>query len=233
MTSGAALLAITGASLVGSAHCAAMCGGFGCLAAAQGPRSHAAYHLGRLGGYATLGLAAGAAGAALDLGMLRLGIGRVAPLLMGALLLGWGLVLWRGAGRAGAAAAGEARTARIAAILRRGARWSPTARGLLLGLVTALLPCGWLWLFVATATAAGSPLHGAATMAAFWLGTVPLLALAGGGAERLLAGLGRWRPRVAAAAVIVVGLATIAQHLRHRPASAPAAVVTVQGHHHD
>lgn len=233
MISPAAILAITGASLVGSAHCAAMCGGFGCLAAAQGGRSHVAYHLGRWFGYATLGLAAGAAGAVVDLGGVRLGIGRVAPLFMGGMLLAWGVSLWRGEQRNPSEAAAAARTGRIAALLRRGARWSPTARGALLGLVTALLPCGWLWLFVATATAAGSPLAGAITMSAFWIGTVPLLALAGAGAQRLLNGLGRWRPRLAAAAIIIVGLTTIAQHLRHAAASNVASVASDHGHSHD
>ncbi len=48
-------------------------------------------------------------------------------------------------------------------------------RGLLLGLATALLPCGWLYSFVLVAAATGHPVWGMCSMAVFWLGTVPAL----------------------------------------------------------
>ena len=72
-------LGILIASVVGSLHCAAMCGPLACLAAGRGRNgaafgSHVAYHAGRLISYAMLGAAAGAIGAQVnDLGALPSG----------------------------------------------------------------------------------------------------------------------------------------------------------------
>ena len=53
------------ASLLGSPHCAGMCGGFVCFYSGQDgrgqTRAHAAYNLGRLVSYLVLGLLAGSA----------------------------------------------------------------------------------------------------------------------------------------------------------------------------
>ncbi|MCU0635621.1 MAG: sulfite exporter TauE/SafE family protein, partial [Gemmatimonadaceae bacterium] len=71
-----ALLALLTASLLGSVHCAAMCGGFVCLYAGVGqPGSaarhvsggaHAAYNAGRLVSYTLLGLLAGTIGQGIE-----------------------------------------------------------------------------------------------------------------------------------------------------------------------
>jgi sulfite exporter TauE/SafE len=47
--------------------------------------------------------------------------------------------------------------------------------GFTVGLCTALLPCGWLYSFVATAALTRSPLGGAFVTLTFYLGTVPVL----------------------------------------------------------
>ena len=44
-----------------------------------------------------------------------------------------------------------------------------------IGLVTTLLPCGWLYTFVALALAAANPLNACLIMFAFWLGTLPVM----------------------------------------------------------
>jgi uncharacterized protein len=66
-------------------------------------------------------------------------------------------------------------------------------RGLVVGLLTALLPCGWLYLFALLAAGTGSIQLGALVMVAFWLGSIPLLVglvagsqLFGAQAKRLL-----------------------------------------------
>lgn len=51
------------------------------------------------------------------------------------------------------------------------------AGALLFGLVTPLLPCGWLYSFVLAASLTQSPLTGAMSMALFALGTIPALSL--------------------------------------------------------
>ena len=66
-----AALAILTASLLGSVHCAAMCGGFVCMYSsgvgrdAATLRSHALYNVGRLVSYVLLGALAGALGVGL------------------------------------------------------------------------------------------------------------------------------------------------------------------------
>jgi sulfite exporter TauE/SafE len=55
--------------------------------------------------------------------------------------------------------------------------WAPkkTSHNFLIGLLNGLLPCGFVYLAIASATATGSAGQGAALMFAFGLGTIPLL----------------------------------------------------------
>lgn len=53
---------------------------------------------------------------------------------------------------------------------------APWIRGMLLGLFSPLLPCGLLYAILAASLSAGSSWQAAAWMAAFALGTIPLLA---------------------------------------------------------
>ncbi|MFI5244595.1 MAG: sulfite exporter TauE/SafE family protein [Gemmatimonadales bacterium] len=214
------------ASLVGSVHCAAMCGGFVCSYA--GTRSarafadlpaHLAYNGGRLVSYLALGLGAGAVGARNDDQGRLAGVGRGAAVLAGTLMVGWAL-----------ATIGAALGVRIPATLAPAwlQRWlgsvllamrdePPIARAALTGLLTTLLPCGWLYTFVVTAGGTGSALAGAETMLAFWTGTVPVLLAVGFGAKRLLGPLARRLPLAAATLVLVLGLLSIAGRV-HPPA---------------
>jgi uncharacterized protein len=203
------------ASLIGSPHCAGMCGGFVCFYSAQdGPRRilpHAAYHLGRLTSYASLGALAGAIGIGLDRMGAAAGVQRGAAIVAGFALLVWGgLSLARAGGVRVVLPAGLQRLGvPIVAAMRVVHAQPPAVRALVLGLVTTLLPCGWLYLYVATAAGTGSPLAGAVVMAAFWLGTVPVLAGLGIFAQRAIAPLRRRLPAISSAALIVVGLLTI------------------------
>jgi sulfite exporter TauE/SafE len=82
----------------------------------------------------------------------------------------------------------------------------PVVRALLLGAMTTLLPCGWLWAFVVAAAGAGSALGGGAVMVAFWLGTVPALLGLGLGVRQAARLFGRYLPAMTALAVIAIGL---------------------------
>jgi sulfite exporter TauE/SafE len=162
------------AGLVTSLHCAGMCGPLAC-ALMPGARDAAdphtvatAYHVTRLVGYTVLGALAG-------------GLGRLPLALVGGDVLGylpWLLVVFfvAVAFRAdrrlpqlpllGRAYAG------LLARLRQGSRLRAAAA---LGLATPLLPCGPLYFLLSLALLSGSALHGAETLLAFGLGTVPLL----------------------------------------------------------
>ena len=90
-------LAVLGASLLGSLHCAGMCGGFVAFCSAgdaarrrPGLAVHVVHGAGRLVAYVVLGVAAGALGAALDVAGALAGIHRAAAVLAGALVVVWG-----------------------------------------------------------------------------------------------------------------------------------------------
>lgn len=227
------MLAVTSgvliASLIGSAHCAGMCGGLVTLACAPGVQNPGArfpawlaptlYNAGRGLAYALLGAAAGLLGQSADLGGSWLGLQNAAAITAGAILLAFGLLQL-------AVALGLRPTTnptieplrRLAvAAHQRAFRFHPAARAAITGLLTPLLPCGWLYAFVTAAAGTGSPASGAATMALFWLGTLPVMAALGFGVHRLLGPLARHLP--VASAVIVLGMGVYAVSSRLLPHS--------------
>lgn len=217
-------LGIFVASLAGSPHCAAMCGPFLAFAAAgdPSPRSRLGpllgYHGGRLTAYLILGVIAGALGAGVEqLGHLA-GVGRAAALVSGVLMVAWGLnalLVSRGATNRLHAPLFLQRW--LSGVVRRVNRAPGTARGGAIGLATALLPCGWLYAFVAAAGGTGSPARAALVMVLFWSGTVPVMATLGLGLQRLAGPARRHLPLVTASLVVAIGLFTIAGRLRVSP----------------
>jgi sulfite exporter TauE/SafE len=91
-------------------------------------------------------------------------------------------------------------------------RRRPTARAALLGLLSAALPCGWLWAFVVVAAGTGSIVGGALVMATFWLGTVPMMVGLGAFAAPIVRRIGARLPFVTAAALVALGI--LALHAR-------------------
>ena len=146
-----------------------MCGGFA-TAAADAP---VAYHLGRLTTYLTLGAAAGAVGAAVPgPPWVSAAVSLIVLAVFCLHLAGLTPPLHKGSGR-------------IVDLGRRLIRQPGAASRWALGAVTALLPCGLLWAALAMAVGTGHPGRGLLAMAAFWLGTVPLLAGVSAGFRRL------------------------------------------------
>jgi sulfite exporter TauE/SafE len=173
-------------------------------------RAHAAYSAGRLAVYVLAGACAGALGGVVDRAGAWAGWTRAAAVASGTLIAAWGIVsLTAALGlRAGPSAPGAWRRTAAAAT-----RWAlghrPGARALLLGAGSALLPCGWLYAFVATAGGTGSAAKGAFVMAVFWTGTLPAM-LALGEAVRAVSGpLRRHVPALCAAVVVILGVLTI------------------------
>ncbi len=225
----ALLTTVVLASVVGSLHCVGMCGPFVAFyAGADGSGgvrrllSHGVYSGGRLLSYLALGAAAGAVGAALDLAGSLAGFHRVAAVVAGVAMVSWGalalLRLW-GVGLFHHTGSGP-----FARLVRRGfsvvGGKPPLVRAAIVGLLSGLLPCGWLWAFLVTAAGTGSAVGGIAVMAAFWLGTVPALVAVGLGAQLIGAPLRRHIPAVTALLLIALGTFAIIS----RPTSAVAAV---------
>ncbi len=204
------------ASLLGSLHCASMCGPFAAFALMRDTRRgpwllQALYHGGRLLAYATLGAIAGAFGATLDFGGSLLGIGRIAGVATGVLLvalgarrilaiLGLRVPTFPGANRVG----------RLVGRMQQSAmRGEPVARSLGTGICTALLPCGWLYAFVAMAAGSGRATSGVLLMLVFWAGTVPILAGIGTSVREILARTGRALQVATAVLVMALGFVSI------------------------
>ncbi len=213
---------VLAASLVGSPHCAAMCG---LIAAGAGrePRARSAYHLGRLAGYVALGGLAGSAGFVLDQAGTLAGIVDLTTRLAGAMLVLAGITTILAARGVRVGSSGRVHRG-VVALGARLAGVPPVRRAAGLGLITALLPCGWLVAFVAVAAATGRPGAGALTMATFWFGTVPGLATAGALIQSASGPLRRWLPLISATALIVLGVVTAVarptRHIDHTPPQA-------------
>jgi sulfite exporter TauE/SafE len=159
--------------LVGSLHCAGMCGPLA-LALPQTGNSglsfsagRFAYNLGRVATYCLLGIVFGLLGKTL----LLAGIQRWVSIALGvALLIGLfasrKLALWRPV----TALVGILKTKMSAQLRRRSFVALVT-----LGLFNGLLPCGLVYVAGAGATAAGGLLSGVSYMAAFGAGTMPMM----------------------------------------------------------
>jgi uncharacterized protein len=159
--------------LVGSLHCAGMCGPLTLALPAAGNTTggylsgRLAYNLGRIVPYCALGVVFGLVGKTLLLAGIQrwVSIGLGAALLTG-LLTSRRLALWRPV-----MALVERLKSSMSALLRRG---SLASLGML-GLLNGLLPCGLVYVACAGATATGRVSGGVEYMAAFGAGTVPLM----------------------------------------------------------
>ena len=204
--------------LLGSAHCAAMCGGIA-VATALPARPQASWssrlwqalapNLGRIGSYTIAGAAVGGLGAGL-LGALDLQA--AAPwlrTLVGAVLLLAAIRLaaprWAPRLPSGPAVPLWQSLAPLRRAIPASGPWRPLALGALWG----WLPCGLSYTLLAAAWLEGSALHGGLLMLAFGLGTLPaLVALAAVG---LRWGLpeGGWTRRAGAVLIGSAGLLTL------------------------
>ena len=205
------------ASILGSLHCAGMCGAFVLFAVADprnpGPRLrlHVAYHAGRLITYTILGALAGLVGASLDLGGSIIGVQRFAAIVAGCMMVVFGVVTVMRLHSVRVPKLPIPKAWQNWLIKAHGAVAAkpPVVRALATGLLTTLLPCGWLYSFVLMAAGTARADLGAITMAVFWLGTVPILAGLGVTLRAASGSLGRRLPTITAVSVVVVGLSTV------------------------
>jgi sulfite exporter TauE/SafE len=234
-----ALVAVLLASLFGSLHCAGMCGALVAFAVgsteAQSNISravlHAAYHGGRLVTYALVGAVCGLLGAALDLGGSMIGLHRIAAVLAGVMMIAVGVVaVVRYLGmRVPHPPVPEFLKRFITVGQRAAVGLRPLPRALTIGLLTAFLPCGWLYAFAIIAAGTGSALFGAMVMIAFWMGTVPVLVSLGVGVQALTGTLGRRIPLVTAIVIVALGLYTVLGRSAAPVAAFEATVESLQG----
>lgn len=174
------LLSAVLTGLVGSGHCAVMCGGIATGFSAMAPRSGWRYviepNLGRVLGYAAAGAVAGGLGHAIvdvaSLAWLRLAL-RVAT---GLVLLVVGMRLLRGGTQASPYPSLGSGLWRVLKPLQRRLLPANTAgRRLALGALWGWMPCGLSTTLLTAAWLQASAGGGALTMAAFGLGTLPVM----------------------------------------------------------
>ena len=205
------------ASLIGSPHCAAMCGGFAAVACSSStPRTgQILYNFGRLIAYVALGAIAGLIGGSLNLGWAAYGVHQIASLVAGVLLIIWGIGTLFITLRTNPTAALSARISRF--FSRLSTRQNSLRTPLLLGISSAFLPCGWLYTYVTVAGGTGSVLNGIAVMAVFWFGTLPILITIGGLSRFVSSPLKKFAPTITALLIIAAGFFSLYVHVNALP----------------
>ncbi|QDH69839.1 sulfite exporter TauE/SafE family protein [Marilutibacter alkalisoli] len=222
LTLGAALL--TG--LLGGVHCAAMCGGiatgFSAMAlpagAGQGRRTWVSWqtaldsNLGRVAGYVLAGAIAGGVGRGIVQAVHMEGLATGLRMLVGAVLVLVALRLLDQSGRLAFLGRGGQRFWQLLRPLQRHLLPADTrARRLGLGMLWGWLPCGLSTTLLVAAWLQADAVNGALTMAAFGLGTLPVMLPLTWSGVRLGKRLQdpRWR-RIAAGLVLMAGVLTLA-----------------------
>jgi sulfite exporter TauE/SafE len=182
---GGDLVLLLGASLLGSAHCVAMCGPYVSMCTAQFvPRGATAtarfflrilFNLGRIATYGFIGLVVGAFGQIAQAVATRWGVAGVVAILAGvaALTLGLSMIGWF-RDPVGVVAGRSVGRWLIAGRMRL-KQAPPAVAPLLLGSLQGWLPCALVYAAASRAAVAGSAGRGALTMVVFGLGTVPAI----------------------------------------------------------
>ena len=85
--------------------------------------------------------------------------------------------------------------------------------GYALGLFSTLLPCGWLYTYVALAAATAHPISGSILMGFFWIGTLPILVTIGSLSHLISSRLSRYIPKIIALCMLAAGFFAISGHL--------------------
>lgn len=202
--------------LLGSTHCLGMCGGIvGALTLGVKDRRTGwslapfllAYNVGRISSYAVAGALLGALSASILRAVSASQAQMIGHIISGAFTVALGLYLsgwWLGLGvleRAGAKL-----WVRIEPVGRRLMPVDHPGKALLLGLLWGWLPCGMVYAVLAWSLASGSAATGAALMAAFGLGTLPMLLAMGAAAGRLAAiARDRWFRRAVGVLLLILG----------------------------
>jgi sulfite exporter TauE/SafE len=200
--------------LLGSAHCIGMCGPMALALGAGWPlasnlRRQLVYSAGRISTYAFCGAAAafGSLWIASQTRYLLLAQAWLA-ILAGLLLLLIGLA---SAGLLPAPAARVAATAPCGAagVIKALLNTPGWTGAFLAGVATGFIPCGLVYAFLLKAASAGSVWLGGICMAAFGLGTVPLMVATGCGGAMLSTATRTRALRLAALCVVAAGVVTI------------------------
>ncbi len=211
------------ASLLGSLHCAGMCGPLAVLASTNSSSRQStthvfrqtllAYHGSRVIAYAIAGSIAGLIGAGIQSTGSWLGMQRAAAQVAGGSMMVIGLLSL--IQLAGGSNHSPLLPQWLQRRLHQGHIWArkqpPVPRAAMIGLLTAILPCGWLAAFLIVAAGTARPISGALVMAFFALGSVPALTFISISATWVAGRFRTFVPWCSAVLVTVVGGVTALQ----------------------
>lgn len=195
------------AGLGGSLHCVGMCGGL-VTATCEKNSEVFRYQIGRLLGYLTLGLLAGALGSLLNFKFLPFYFSLLPGLLIGGLFIFWGIKNYQG------------KKAELPTPKFLGKVYSSlwykfihqnfgVTKSFITGLISILLPCGLLYGIVISTFALDNQIEAMTSMFFFWLGTVPSMMLAPSLFHRILKPIKAKLPKAFGVSLVLIGIMTI------------------------
>lgn len=195
------------AGIGGSLHCVGMCGGL--VAASCGKNDEVIkYQLGRLLGYLSLGLFAGALGSLINIKSHSPMAALIPGLFIGVMFLYWGIQNLRGKK---AELPMPKFMGKFYSVLWKKLvfRNKTISKSFFTGLISIFLPCGLLYGVVLGAVALQHPFMAVFSMFFFWLGTVPSMVLAPQVFQKILTPLKSHLPKTYAISLILIGLLTV------------------------
>lgn len=212
-------IAVLVASLIGSPHCAGMCGGFAIIASQdkQQPLLNSCfYHIGRLVTYIFLGIVAFYIGSTVEKFFAQMGIQHAAAAIVGVILIvyGVGALLGKRFLNLDSTTLGK-----ISNLVRFGrgiaVKLPSPLRNFTLGFFSTWLPCGWLYVFVLLAAKSESLLASVVGMSAFWIGTLPVLVGVGIFGKFISDRIRISVPTISAILILSAGFFSLYSHFSH------------------
>lgn len=198
---------VLGISLMGSWHCAGMCGGLITIAAPR-KSSMIGYQIGRLLSYEILGIIFGLFGKYTLLNMLNGIIPIFVSFILGLSFIGIGISHWRKTPHFSSHLFSKIYSKLVGKSLQNNS--SPIIwNGFKVGFLSVFLPCGWLYSFILVAVLTQNPYYSALLLFFFWLGSVPTLSLAPIFIRKLLKPIYLRFPKVISLIFVMIGLFTI------------------------
>lgn len=215
-------------AFTGSLHCAGMCGAIAASTSRRGSfRDVLIYHASRLASYSFIGFVLGLVAATFlnQFPAIQALHSQYLGLILGGLMLVY--AAFELAANFGWKRSPSPRW--MQRLLRR----LPLSEPLVLGIATALLPCGFLYAAFLQAAVLAHPVYSAAGMAVFAIATGPALGFGGALFLWLQRCAPRFAPWISALALAVAGVAVMMRSLpnahHHHPTSSPTPAAD---HHH-
>ena len=201
--------AVLTASLLGSGHCAFMCGGL-VTAAAKSRWQQFFYHSGRLLSYTALGWISGWIGGNAVL-HLPAWFSEGIAWAVGISFIILGIAGWRGSWHLSIPGASLVNrwVVHIFQVITNASGSQKALYSGLIGALSIFLPCGWLYGFVLAALSTANPLHGVYLMFVFWIGTIPALTVSPWIIRKIFSLVKGFAPKLASVLLVLAGILPI------------------------